>query len=478
MTLATSTNLNLPLLLVGGLLTLAALTYVFRQWERFICLIAAFFLGGVGLWLWQIDGNVPLHVLPFLGLTVDLGLASTRANFTFQLQAVALPTIVSSLLLGSGALFLAARVSQGRTFIPFTLLLLAGYLTLALTVAGPLPMPLLTPLALIALNCIGVFVLQAGRLTSPSGPLRTLLPPVLAFPFFLVAGWYLDQLALNPQDVTTTRTAGTLLGLGMLLLLSPVPLHSAHPVSSRTAPPVVSALVTLLYQLALLQLFFRLTRDYPFVLNDSSFGEWLQLGGLATAVWGGIAAAGASHAGLLLGYAALHDWGLIILMLAVPGVRSLSLVLVLFGLRAVSMLTAASGLSMLEHHLGGLRPVRLQGAGSRLPWNSAAFLLGGLGLVGFPLSAGFTGHWSALQTIAENDWLPAVIVLLSSGGAVFGFVRMARLLFGRLENRFVLREQPFNALLAVLILLLSVGLAIMPQLLNVPVSRVLAAFSG
>ena len=136
MTFAISNHLNLPLLLVGSLLTLAALTYVFRQWERIICLITATFLGSIGLWLWQIDGSVPLHILPFGGLIVDLSLASTRANFTFQLQAVALPTIVSSLLLGSGALFLAARVSQGRTFIPFTLLLLAGYLTLALTVAG------------------------------------------------------------------------------------------------------------------------------------------------------------------------------------------------------------------------------------------------------------------------------------------------------------------------------------------------------
>ena len=39
-------------------------------------------------------------------------------------------------------------------------------------------------------------------------------------------------------------------------------------------------------------------------------------------------------------------------------------------------MTTAAGLSVLEQHAGGLEPRRLQGAGTRLPWNSAAVLLG------------------------------------------------------------------------------------------------------
>jgi multicomponent Na+:H+ antiporter subunit D len=238
---------------------------------------------------------------------------------------------------------------------------------------------------------------------------------------------------------------------------------------------MVTALVTLLYQLALLHLFFRLVLAFPFVDQDNSLHEWLTWAGLATAVWGGVAAAGAGHPGRLWGYAALHDWGLIILVLAVPGLPSGLLALFLFGLRAVSMLTAAAGLAVLERHLGDLTPERLRGVANRLPWNSAAFLLGGLGLAGFPLSAGFTGHWAALQLIAENDWLPAAIVLLASGGAIFSFIRLARELFGPLQNRYLPREGVAGALLAILVLLLSVSLAVAPQWIDNPITRTLAA---
>jgi formate hydrogenlyase subunit 3/multisubunit Na+/H+ antiporter MnhD subunit len=291
----------------------------------------------------------------------------------------------------------------------------------------------------------------------------------------LVAFWYIDQIPLNPQDPAARQSAAQLLSLGLLLLLGPVPLHSAQPATAQSAPPMVTALVTLLYQLALLHLFFRLALAFPFVEQDSSLHEWLTWAGLATAVWGGVAAAGAGHPGRLWGYAALHDWGLIILVLAVPGLRSGLLALFLFGLRAVSMLTAAAGLAVLERRLGELTPERLRGVAARLPWNSAAFLLGGLGLAGFPLSAGFTGHWAALQLIAENDWLPAAVVLLASGGAIFSFIRLARELFGPLQNRYLPREGVTGAILAILVLLLSVSLAVAPQWIDNPITRTLAA---
>ncbi|MEZ4622814.1 MAG: hypothetical protein R2867_45960 [Caldilineaceae bacterium] len=95
-------------------------------------------------------------------------------------------------------------------------------------------------------SCIGVFVLQAGHLADPTGPLRMLVPPVLAFPLFLTAQWYIDQIPLNPQNNQPATTAALLLTLGLLLLFAPVPLHSAQPATAQSAPPIVSALVMLL----------------------------------------------------------------------------------------------------------------------------------------------------------------------------------------------------------------------------------------
>jgi multicomponent Na+:H+ antiporter subunit D len=325
---------------------------------------------------------------------------------------------------------------------------------------------------------VSAFVLQAGRLQHPAGPLRMIVPPVLAFPLFVLSAWYLDQAPLNPQDNSMQVAAAQLMMLGMLLLLAPVPLHGVQPTAMQSAPPVVAALVLLLYQFTVVHLYFGLQVDYPFLLEFSSLPTWFAAAGAATAIWGGIAAAGTNHAGRLWGYAALHDWGLLIMIMGIPGPATLPLALFVLKLRAISMLTTAAGLSVLEQHAGGLEPRRLQGAGTRLPWNSAAVLLGGLGLAGFPLSAGFTGHWAAIQVIANVDWRPAVLVLLASGGAIFGFIRLARTLFGPLDNRALVREQPMSALVAVVALLLSVGLAVAPQLLDQPIARALLAFGG
>ena len=276
---------NVPALLLATLLAMAALTYVLRRMEELTAVSAALLTGGLALWLWRLDLTIPVNRFLFIGPQLDITTPLAYLGFTFQLQSGAIPILVTSLLLTAGAFLLALVVSQGRSFVPLMLILLAGYVVLALMTSGPLRPPLLGPLLLMAISCLGVFVLQSGRLTYPDGPLRTLIPPALAFPLFLLAAWYIDQIPLNPQDNGAQQTAGYLLALGLLLLLAPVPLHSAQPATAQSAPPIAAALVTLLYQLALLHLHFQVVNTYPFVVQGTMFGEWLTWAGLATTVW-------------------------------------------------------------------------------------------------------------------------------------------------------------------------------------------------
>jgi hypothetical protein len=320
---------NLLPLFVAAFVGLAALSYIFRAWPRVVGLTGAALAIGMALWLWSLDFGQPYWVFPN-GTTLELTAPITRFGYTFRLQAANAPIVAMNLAIAAAALLLAARTTADRTFAALAWLLLAGYNLLALVVAGPIAPALASPILLVMLSALSVFALQGNRSVNPTGAVRMLIPPILAVPVFFLAAWYVDQLPLNPQDMTLPQITGGLLGLGLLLLMTPFPLHTGGPATASTAPAPATLLVFLLGQLAVLHLAGQLLAAYPIILTEADWGVLLALFGLMTAVWGGVAAIGATTAGQLWGYAALHDWGLIIVVLATPGVQSWTLVLFLF----------------------------------------------------------------------------------------------------------------------------------------------------
>jgi len=470
--------LPFPLFLPALLFLLALITYIFRQFEQTVSGLAGVAVGALALWLM---GDAPADgLVRLLGPLVQLDMQAEVVRFgvTLHLTPAAVPILVLTLLLSAAALLLNASASQGRSFSPFALVVACGYSLLLLLTKAPVNPLLLAPTFLALLAGLGVYILQAGRLGQTLGALHWLLPPLLAFPLFILASWHLDSLAINPQDSLAGAAAARFLALGLLLLLAPVPFHSAGPAVAESAPPIAVALLLMLYQLAVLTLLLRLTTLYPFVMGISGLNLWLTAAGLLTAVWGGLAAAGSSHPGRLWGYALLHDWGLILLILAAPGESNWPLVIFLFGLRLISVLAGAAGLAYLRQAAGSLQSSSLRGIGRSIPWSTSAYILGSLGLAGFPLSAGFAGHWAALQTIAQTDWRIASIVLLASGGVVIGFVRLVRILYDPQGQPNATSERLLNALVAIgAIFVVSVA-ALSPQLFDLPIAWVLMAFRG
>lgn len=57
----------------------------------------------------------------------------------------------------------------------------------------------------------------------------------------------------------------------------------------------------------------------------------------------------------------------------------------------------------------------MRGIGRRMPVTMFAWVLGGLGLIGTPVTAGFITKWYLISAALEKGWWPvAVLVLLSS----------------------------------------------------------------
>jgi len=74
----------------------------------------------------------------------------------------------------------------------------------------------------------------------------------------------------------------------------------------------------------------------------------------------------------------------------------------------------------------------MRGLGRKMPFTMAAFVLGGLSLIGVPGTVGFISKWYLVVAALEKGWYPiAVLILISSFLAVIYIWRVIEVLFFR-----------------------------------------------
>lgn len=56
----------------------------------------------------------------------------------------------------------------------------------------------------------------------------------------------------------------------------------------------------------------------------------------------------------------------------------------------------------------------LRGIGRDMPWTTAAFVAGGLSLIGLPLTVGFISKWYLVQASLELGWWPVALLIMAS----------------------------------------------------------------
>lgn len=100
----------------------------------------------------------------------------------------------------------------------------------------------------------------------------------------------------------------------------------------------------------------------------------------------------------------------------------------------------------------------LAGLGKLMPWTSAAFFVGGLGLIGIPLTSGFVSKWYLVNAIIELGWWwLAVLVVITSLLAVIYVWRVVEFLYFRepKEELSDVKEAPLPLLAATWAMILS-----------------------
>ena len=229
------------------------------------------------------------------------------------------------------------------------------------------------------------------------------------------------DLAARIPAVAGTRTipvAFAFLAVGTSLKLALFPLHLWLPNAYTYAPSTVSAAVastsTKVAVYMLLRFFFTVF-GAAFTFQVIHVDFVLVPLALVAAVSTSLVAVFQSNVKRLLAYSSLAQIGYIVLGISLGSVTGLTAgILHLFN-HALMKGALFMALGAVFYRLGSVELDDMAGLGRRMPWTMAAFVVGGLSLVGVPFTVGFISKWYLILGALEKGWWPvAMIVLLSS----------------------------------------------------------------
>ena len=101
------------------------------------------------------------------------------------------------------------------------------------------------------------------------------------------------------------------------------------------------------------------------------------------------------------------------------------------------------------YSVGSVRIEKMAGLGKVMPWTMAAFVGGGLSLIGVPLTVGFVSKWYLVQAALEAGmWPVAVVVMIGSLMALVYIWKVVEVAyFQQAEEGHGIREAPLSLLI-------------------------------
>lgn len=254
-------------------------------------------------------------------------------------------------------------------------------------------------------------------------------------------------------DVRGVRVAFAFLTVGLSLKLALFPLHLWLPNAYTYAPSVVTgflaATATKVAIYVLLRVFFTIFgAEYAF--ETLPLGEILMVLAILAMFIASTVAIFQADVQRMLAYSSVAQIGYMILgisLATVAGVQAGMLHMFNHALIKGGLFLA---IGCIYFRIGSTEIKDLAGLGRRMPWTSAAFVAGGLGLIGVPLTAGFISKWYLVKAaLAQDMWWIAVLVVLSSMLAVVYVWRVVERIYFATPEEAALerREAPLSLLI-------------------------------
>ncbi|MFT5089049.1 MAG: multicomponent Na+:H+ antiporter subunit D [Candidatus Latescibacterota bacterium] len=220
------------------------------------------------------------------------------------------------------------------------------------------------------------------------------------------------------HDTRTIHVAFAFLSVGLTLKLALFPMHVWLPNAYTYAPSLVTAFVAATSTKVSIYVFLRFIftifgAEYAFAtIHLNAILVPLAIAGIFVA---STVAIYQSDLKRLLAYSSIAQIGYIMLGIGMGTVTGLTAGIAHIFNHALIKCALFMVVGCIALRLNSSRLEDMAGIGRRLPVTSFAFVLGGLALIGVPLTVGFISKWYLLLGALEHGWWPvAVLVLISS----------------------------------------------------------------
>ncbi|MFQ5994382.1 MAG: monovalent cation/H+ antiporter subunit D family protein [Acidiferrobacterales bacterium] len=246
-------------------------------------------------------------------------------------------------------------------------------------------------------------------------------------------------------DTRTVRAASAFLTVGISLKLALFPLHLWLPNAYAYAPSAVTAFlaatatkVAVYMLLRFMFTVFGTALTFETMLVD----EILLPLSLIAVFSASIVAIFQENMKRMLAYSSVAQIGYMILGVSFASVTGLTATILHLFNHALMKGALFLALGSIFYQLGSVQINDIAGLARRMPWTFAAIVLGGLSLIGVPLTVGFISKWYLILAALERDltWV-AVLVLIGSLLAVVYMWRIVEAAFFRPVPKGITRSQ-------------------------------------
>ena len=272
-----------------------------------------------------------------------------------------------------------------------------------------------------------------------------------------------DLATLIPSvaDSRTIHAAMAFLTVGVCLKLALFPLHLWLPNAYTYAPSVVTAFLaataTKVAVYVLIRVVFTLFGDVN-ILKTLGVQNILMALAIIAMFAASTIAIYQDNMKRMFAYSSVAQIGYIVLGLSFASQVGVAAGIIHLFNHAIIKCAIFMGLGCIALRVSSVSIKSIHGLGYRMPWTMSAIVIGGLGLIGIPMTVGFVSKWYLVRAAFEQGmWPIAVLIVLSSLLAIIYVWRIveAAYLKPAPQGAAPITEAPLSMLLSLWVLALA-----------------------